>query len=230
MGTRSSRKSPKVPCDIVTHVCTILRRQYGRPRLGNPRDPLDDLIYVVLSNKTTSAMSGRVYGDLKARFPKWENLLDAPAKATQQILRPAGLSAVKTTYIRAALRKIRRDFGACDLASLRSLSTLEAETYLCSLPGVSLKVAKCVAMYTLRGQVLPVDGHVHRLAIRLGWTKKRRADQCHEELETLVPPKLRFAFHVDAILHGRLLCRPKGPLCGQCCIRDSCQFVLKAGR
>ena len=90
------------------------------------------------------------------------------------------------------------------------------------LDGVSEKVAKCVMMYTLGFDVLPVDVHVHRVATRLEWTNRKRADQCHEELEALVKPRYRFAFHVDCICHGRAVCRPKNPRCNDCVIRRYC--------
>jgi len=220
---------PRRLTKVVESVCTRLHRRYGKPRLDNPQEPLDDLIFIVLSNKTTPGTAGRVYGKLKQRFATWNHLLLAPARTTKRILRPAGLSGIKTAYIRAALRKIRRDFGTCDLSARRRRSPQEAEHYLGTLPCVSLKVAKCVGMYTLGGEVLPVDSHVHRVTVRLGWTNRRRADQCHEELESLIPGPFRFALHVDLIVHGRLVCRPKAPLCGDCCIRNFCKFDRKTG-
>ena len=91
-----------------------------------------------------------------------------------------------------------------------------------SIAGVSDKVARCVMMYTLGAKVLPVDAHVHRLARRLGWTERKRADECHSELEAIIPPERRFTFHVAAILHGRAVCRPRDPRCAECCLRSYC--------
>lgn len=207
----------------VEGVCRALEAKYGRPRLGNPRNPVDDLVYIILSNKTMPATASKVYRELRSRFITWTDFLRVPARTIRGILRPAGLSVVKTSQLRRSLRKIRRDFGGLDLAVLRSWSTSEAEEYLLSLPGVSKKVAKCVIMYTMRGHVLPVDAHVHRIARRLGWTRKRRADQCHEELEAIVPAAARYALHVDCVVHGRLVCRPANPACSDCCIRQYCK-------
>jgi hypothetical protein len=36
----------------ISPVCRALSRVYGSPRHGNPRNPLDDLIYIVLSTRT----------------------------------------------------------------------------------------------------------------------------------------------------------------------------------
>ena len=209
---------------VVRRVCEALAATYGRPRFGNPRKPLDDLIYIVMSNKTTPEMARQVYARIRQRFPDWHDVLTARPRVLRSILRPAGLATVKSSQIRAALRRIRCDFGKCDLAGLRSRPEQEIHNYLMSLPGVSDKVAKCVMMYTMGLDVLPVDSHVHRIAKRLGWTARRRLDQCQDELAVLVPPKRRYAFHVDCIAHGREVCRPTAPACQACCIRRHCDY------
>ncbi len=221
------QKPNRVRCRTVQNVCETLKRSYGTPRLGNPSDPLDDLVFITLSNKTGPRTARRTFKALLERFRKWEDLLTAPISEVRRLLKPAGLSSVKSRHLRAAIRSIKNQFGSCDLRVLRGKPENEIEAFLVSLPGVSEKVAKCVMMYTLNAKVLPVDVHVHRVAGRLGWTARKRADQCHEELESLVPPKLRFAFHVDCVLHGRQVCRPHEPLCQSCCINGSCQYFRR---
>ena len=169
-------------------------------------------------------MAQRIYWALREKFKKWDKILSAPNVALQALLKPAGLSVVKSKHIRRALRLIRRRFGVCSLAPLKRFSPREAENFLVGLPGASEKVAKCVMMYTLNFPVLPVDTHVHRISVRLGWTARKRADQCHAELEALVPPQLRKKFHVGCIAHGRMVCRPRNPLCQDCEIRKFCAF------
>lgn len=215
-------KPPRVRVQIVRRVCEALERHYGRPRLGNPEDPLDDLVYTVISNKTSPEMALRTYARIKREFVSWNEVLGSPASVLQSLLQPAGLATVKSQQIRAALQKIKKDSNSCDLNQLQGRSEGEIQEYLISLPGVSEKVAKCVMMYTMGADVLPVDSHVYRIAKRLGWTSRKRADQCHDELEALVPPKRRYTFHVDCILHGRSICHPKNPTCARCCISRHC--------
>ena len=151
-----------------------------------------------------------------------------PISALRSLLRPAGLSVIKSRHIRAAFRSIKESFGVCDLSPLKGLAPEAAQDYLVGLPGVSEKVAKCVMMYTLGAAVLPVDTHVHRISGRLGWTARKRADQCHAELEALVPPILRRDFHVACVAHGRKVCRPLNPLCHECPISRYCTFFKAA--
>lgn len=221
------QRPPRSRGQIVRRVCESLASAYGLPRLGNPRNPIDDIIYIVLSNKTAPTTAVKTYRKLKKRFPKWETLLGARASTLRSVVKPAGLSGVKSQQIRDALKKIRSDFGRLSLRQLRQWPDAEAQRYLTSLPGISEKVAKCVMLYTLSGQVLPVDAHVHRISTRLGWTDRKRADQCHAELELLVPPPRRYALHVDCVAHGRSVCRPISPLCQECCIRRHCECYKK---
>jgi endonuclease III len=200
------------------------------PTLGNPSDPIDDLVFVSLSNKSAPSVYQQVFRNLKLAFPDWKLFLAAPPTKLRELLRPAGLWRKRSRYLRAALRQIFRDFGNFDLRHLKEWESDRAIKYLAKLPGVSEKVARCVLMYTLGFRVLPVDVHVHRVATRLGWTKRRRPDQCHLELEAVVPARWRFSFHVGAIAHGREVCRPSKPKCEVCCIRRECEYYRKLHR
>ena len=215
---------PLIDKRVVRRVCEILERTYGRPRLGNPKKPVDDLIYVILSNKTSPQMAQTTFGRVKQRFSNWEDITLSSASVLHRILRPAGLATVKSRQIRAMLKTIKADFGSCSLDGFARRSQSEVQEYLVRLPGVSEKVAKCVMMYTLGFSVLPVDSHMHRIARRLGWTNRKRADQCHTELESLIAPQRRYAFHVDCIAHGREVCRPTEPLCRECPINRYCVY------
>ena len=147
----------------VRGVCGILRAAYGMPRFGNPTDPLDDLIYVIVSTRTTMAVAQRISGQLKAAFAIWDDALRPPVSRLRRILKPSGLSVKKSRQIVTALRRIKTRFGRCDLRPLSTQSDGQIEKFLVSLPGVSEKVAKCVMMYVMHRRVLPVDVHVYRV-------------------------------------------------------------------
>lgn len=210
-------------------MCAALAKAYGSPRHGNPLDPFDDLLFILLSNRTAPAVAARVYRELKARFPTGDDLLHANRDSLLAVLEPAGLANKRVEQLLAIAERVHKDFGAVSLDGLASWSDEGAEAYLVTLPGVSAKVARCVLMYAFERRVLPVDVHVHRVATRLGWITNRRADQSHEALDDLVAPELRFGFHVNALAHGRALCVASLPLCGECVVRDHCHYSLTGG-
>jgi endonuclease III len=216
-------RRPKRRAQIVNRVCEALEEEYGRPRLGNPTKPLDDLIFILISNRTSPNLAEQTYQRLKKKFPQWDDILESPPWKLRAILKSSGLSRKKSQQIRSLLRKVKDDFGQCDLDELASWEEDDTNQYLKGLAGVSDKVAKCVMLYTLSSDVLPVDVHVYRVSKRLGWTARNRAAQTHDELEALIPPSKRFAFHVDCIAHGRSICRSK-PDCYRCKIRKDCDY------
>lgn len=207
----------------VRTVCRILQNTYDLPTFGNPSDPLDDLVYILISTRTSIEVAQRVFGQVRRKFQKWNSILESRPSILRRILKPAGLSEKKSTQIRTSLVAIQRSFGRCELNTLSTKTDAEVHAFLTSLPGVSDKVAKCVMLYAMGRSVLPVDVHVYRVTKRIGWVDRKRADQCHDELESLIPPPLRHAFHVDCIAHGRAICRAV-PRCEHCPIRRYCNF------
>lgn len=203
-------------------VCAALVDAYGLPRHGNPEHPVDDLAYVLISNRTPPDRAGRVYRALKAAYPKWEVLPGADLDAIAAVLQSAGLARKKGAQLQETVATILRDYGSLDAPALWTKPDDELLAYLTSFNGVSDKVARCVLLYTLGREVLPVDVHTHRVAFRLGWTARTRPEQSHEELEALVQPSLRYAFHVGTIALGRKRCTARNPDCPQCPILDYC--------
>jgi endonuclease III len=223
---RTKKESSEV--SRIRSVCRTLKRVYGDPRHGNPKRPLDDLIYIVLSTRTRDARFRNTFRDLKESFPNW-NIFPKDRAKIARILAPGGLGGLKTRQIIGIIAKLRKCFGAATLSPLKRMTQRDAERFLTSLPGVGPKIAKCVLMYTLRREVLPVDIHVHRLATRLGLRTKKRPDTSQELIESAVPPQLRYSFHVNAIAHGRTLCLASRPKCDRCPISKWCQYYVDRG-
>ncbi len=178
---------------------------------------------MLLTNRSTAAAAASVYRRLRRTYPTWDRLVAAPIGDVRAILRPLGLQWLRSRQIRALLRRVRSRFGSCTLDPLRALEPANARAILESLPGVSTKVAKCVQLYTLGTNVLPVDIHVFRISSRLGLLSKCRPALSHDALEEVIPPPLRYAFHVTCVAHGRAVCRAR-PRCDECCIRQLCVF------
>jgi len=213
---------PEVPIDTIVN---ILSDRYGNPRHGNKHNPLDELLYIILSNRTQPAAHQAAYRMLKRTYPSWNSLRPAELDRVQAILRPTGFSRLRSAQIVHILERLRMRFGRATLSPLYRMSDREAEEFLVSLPGVSKKVAKCVLMYSLQKDVLPVDVHVHRLATRLGIPTKKRPDTSQDLVEAAIPPKLRYSFHVNAIAHGRKICTPRHAKCYLCPIELYCRKI-----
>lgn len=148
----------------------LLVKAYGSPNHNNKQDPLDELVFIILSQMTTFPSFERVYSRLRQAAPQWDDVLVMSLRALKQIIKDAGLSNQKAPRLKAIFARLKEDFGSVTLDPLREMKTRDAEDYLVTLPGVQRKTAKCVLMYSLQRAVLPVDTHVLRVSRRLGLT------------------------------------------------------------
>jgi endonuclease III len=203
----------------------LLVQEYGDPPWTPRADPLSELIGTILSQNTSDLNSGRAYAALRAAFPTWEQVRDAPAEAVASAIHGGGLAAIKAPRIQRVLTTIGAQRGSLDLCFLADMPVDEARCWLMSLDGVGAKTAACVLMFSLGKPVMPVDTHVHRVSGRLGLSAP---DDTPEEtealLESLVPPAVRYAFHINVITHGRLVCKAQRPRCAQCILACHCDF------
>ncbi|TAK81022.1 MAG: endonuclease III [Dehalococcoidia bacterium] len=206
---------------------TALATHYGEPSrfrlpLGNKRDPLDELIYILLTVQTQYGVDG-VWDALKSRFPTWDHVLRAREESLRRVIAPLGLSEQRAKRIRIVLRAIRDEMGTLSLRRLRRMSTADAEAFLTSLPGVGLKVARCVLMYTCGHDVLPVDAHVLRVSKRVGLlTEETSWPDAHESIHRAVRPEHRYSLHVNLVRLGRDLCGARVTQCHACPLARMC--------
>jgi endonuclease III len=184
---------------------------------------LDEFLYIYLSLRTHERGFQTAYSNFKLRFPSWESAFRATKKQIASAIAPAGLATQKAARIKESLRIIKTEFGELSLRKLKYLAPADAEKFLIRLPGIGVKSARCIMMYSLGHEVLPVDTHVARIAARLGWTSENsNSAELHDELEVLIPPRARFGFHVRCVQHGRAICRGHFPACNRCCLAGVC--------
>ena len=214
--------------DSLCRISDRLSEEYGDPRLGNKEDPLDELVFIILSAKTAERSYLRTYDALKKAFPIWFDILDAPDGAVASAIALGGLANKKETQIRALLSAIRDHPGPNGLSLLADLDNAEAEVFLTSLPGVGLKTARCVLMYSLGRGVFPVDTHVRRVLSRLGViSHERLTDGVQNSIQRTVPTDSRYKLHVNLVAHGRAVCTAQNPRCGSCILNDVCEYPLR---
>lgn len=211
------------PDRLLRRANALLARRYATPRLKNLRHPVSEIVFIILSARTQGANHEAIYRRLRREFRTWDAVRDADESHIERIIRDAGLSRIKAAQIKGALTKISTDFGSLCGAGLRRMPDDELESYLTTLPGVGLKTARCVMMYSLDRKVFPVDTHCMRLFENLGLISGRmRFEYAQEPLQAQVPEPIRYSLHVNAVAHGRETCIAPSPRCGSCPIRSLC--------
>jgi len=228
MVTREGRVETKF-----TAVVERLDERYGRKTWRSHGSPIDELVGTILSQHTSDVNTARAFTALTARFPTWSAARAAPSEEIADAIRSGGLAQMKAPRIKAILAEIEDERDGFDLAFLGELPLDEARGWLTALRGVGPKTAACVLLFSLGRPAMPVDTHVHRLSRRLGLVgPKISADATHGALEALLGGDREdtYSFHLNAIAHGRAVCRARTPRCESCRLTDLCDYYHDASR
>ncbi|RYX85656.1 Fe-S cluster assembly protein HesB [bacterium] len=206
-----------------------LCHEYGCP-IGyfHNLDAMDELISSLLSHRTKNADSGRAWKQLKARFPNWDDALNAPVEEIEEAIAPCTWPEQKAPRVQAVLREIKERRGEFSLDFLAEMSVPDARAWLESITGVGPKTsAATLAFSHLRMRALPVDSHHHRVAQRLGLIPMSLSvGPSHAVLEAMLPTdwdaQQVYDNHEVLMLHGQRVCHHHSPKCNNCVLLDIC--------
>jgi len=208
-----------------------LAEAYGIPQWGQPQPPLDELVSTILSQNTNDRNRDLAFTRLRARFPTWEAVRDAPPDEVIDTIRPAGLGNQKGPRIQEVLRQITAERGSLDIEFLRGLPDEEALAWLTRFKGVGPKTASIVLVFSLGKPAFPVDTHVYRVSGRIGLRPASiSVEQAHTYLAGVFLPPQYGPGHINLILLGRRTCHARKPDCPHCPVQDLCQYLLKTGQ
>lgn len=198
---------------------------YGEPAWRQHLPPVDELVSTILSQSTSDTNRDKGFYALKARYPDWESVMNAPEAEVIATIRPAGLANQKGPRIQKALRYVMDDQGEISLDFLEDLSLDEAKSWLTAIKGIGPKTAAIILLFAFNRPAFPVDTHVHRLTRRLGLIgPKVSAEKAHPILENIGDPDTFYPFHLNIIRHGREVCIARKPKCEICPLQAYCDY------
>lgn len=219
---------------LIERIDELLEARYRSADLFNLDDPLDETVFILLSQQTREAVYRRVFADLRRRFPRWIDAAAASLRDLERILEPAGFQRRKARQLKDLLAQVKeadreravgpaaKPAGDLTLSFLTELDDGDAERFLVGLPGIGPKSARCVLSYSLDRATFAVDTHVHRIFTRLGVVPSagRKAD--HDPFQDAVPRSARKRLHINLVHHGREVCRSQKQRCGECVLVSFC--------
>ena len=198
---------------------------YGHPVWRNPLPPVDELVSTILSQNTNDTNRDRAFEALRARFPTWKEVRDAPQEEVVEAIRSAGLANQKGPRIQNVLREITDERGEISLDFLEDLSPEEASDWLMQFKGVGPKTASIVLLFSLGKPAFPVDTHIYRVSGRIGLRPAQmNVEKAHELLAKLFPPDAYYAAHLNIIRLGREICQARRPICSNCPLQNLCDY------
>jgi endonuclease-3 len=203
-----------------------LTEYYGELPFSS-KDPMSMLVDIILSHRTRDEQTAAAYDNLLKRFGSWEAVRDAPTNEVEKTIENVNWPEAKAPRLQALMRRITEERGELNLDFLRDLPVEEGAAWLSRLEGVGPKTTACVLLFSCQKPILPVDTHVHRVAIRLGLIgKKVSADAAHDLLQALLPNDARtiYNFHKALLRHGQRICVYDRPRCNRCPLTDLCDY------
>jgi len=212
----------------VQKILELLSAEYGSVSWRRRGKPVAVLVQTILSQNTSDRNSRPAFERLLASFSGWHDIANAGVAQICRAIQAGGLGMVKARYIKKALQEIQHRRGGFDLEFLKNLPLDEARDWLMQLPGVGMKTASVVLLFSLGMPALPVDTHVFRVTKRLGLIDdKISVEKAHRLLEQRVPSDDVYQFHVLLIEHGRGTCKAQRPRCVECVLASLCPSYEK---
>lgn len=214
---------------LSTKALEVTRRltEYYGVAEWSKKDPMSQLVDIILSHRTRDEQTAAAYDALLERFGSWEGVRDAPTQEVEEAIANVNWPEVKAPRLQTIMRQITEERGSLNLDFLRDLPVEEGAAWLNRFEGVGPKTTACVLLFSARLPILPVDTHVHRVSIRLGLIgKKISADTAHDLLQALLPQDSQtiYNFHKGLLRHGQRICVFERPRCGKCPITDLCDY------
>ena len=176
------------------------------------------VVAVALSAQATDVGVNRATKDLFQIADTPEKMLALGEEGLIQHIKTIGLFRNKAKNVIKMSRILAEEYGGVVPSSRAALQ---------SLPGVGRKTANVVLNMWWHFPAQAVDTHIFRLCNRAWIAPGKDVDAVERAIEDHVPAEFQLHAHHWMILHGRYICLARKPRCGDCIIRDLCQYEEK---
>lgn len=177
------------------------------------------LIAVMLSAQTKDKYVNEVTKDLFKKYPDPLSLCNADINELFNMIKNLGLANNKSKALIEASKIIHYNYDDKIPSSLEELT---------KLPGVGRKTANVVLALGFQIPALPVDTHLHKMAIRLGYVKEKSTVlEAEEALKKYIDKALWIKAHHLFLLYGRYFCLKNNPKCEGCKLKTYCKYNKK---
>lgn len=173
------------------------------------KDPYTLLVAVLLSAQCTDVRVNQITPTLFALADNPYDMAKQSIEDIKAIIRPCGLSPMKSKGIHGLSKIIIEEHGGEVPASFEALERM---------PGVGHKTASVVMSQGFGVPAFPVDTHIHRLMYRWTLTNGKNVVQTEKDAKRLFPEELWNKLHLQIIFFGREYCPARGHKPSECVI------------
>lgn len=182
----------------------------------NDGDPFRVMLAEMMLVRTRADLVAPVYRELVHRWPEVAALAAASDEDVEAVLLPLGLPQ-RIPFFRKAAQHLLDTYGGAVPADRKQLERI---------PGVGRYTAEAVLAFAYGQAIVPVDVNVLRWAARVTGRPMSHATKGSAELRSvladLAPLGGRKAYKL--LDFTRLVCRARKPRCGECPVRDLCEY------
>ena len=167
----------------------------------NHKDPYTLLVAVLLSAQCTDERVNQITPKLFKKADSAEKMIKLSVKEIEDIIRPCGLSPMKSKGIYGLSKMIIEKHNGkvpCNFDDLEAF------------PAVGHKTASVVMSQAFGFPAFPVDTHIHRLMYRWGLTNGKNVETTEKDAKRLFPKNLWNKLHLQIIYYGREYCPARG--------------------
>ncbi len=178
--------------------------------------PHELLIATRLSAQCTDARVNMVTPALFERYKTPYDFANADVSEVEEYIKSCGLYKTKARDIVEMNKRI------CEVFKGNVPDNMEDLT---SLAGVGRKTANLILGDVFKKPAVVVDTHCIRITSRLGFHNIKDAVKIEKILREALDPNESNDFCHRLVLHGRAVCTARSPKCGECCMREFCEYA-----
>mgnify|MGYP001265461818 FL=1 len=167
----------------------------------NHKDPYTLLVAVLLSAQCTDERVNQITPILFKKADSAEKMIELSVKEIEDIIRPCGLSPMKSKGIYGLSKMIIEKHNGKVPSNFDDLE---------AFPAVGHKTASVVMSQAFGFPAFPVDTHIHRLMYRWGLSDGKNVETTEKDAKRLFPKKLWNKLHLQIIFYGREYCPARG--------------------
>lgn len=214
---------------LLTFAQTALKKKFPLPDAApdeEPRPLLEELVYAICRENSTSADADAGYARLRKAFIDWNEVRVSTVQEVGEFLRPLTAPGSRAKRIIGLLQEVFEATYTFDLGELTKKGLKDTARKLRFYKeGVNDYAVAWVVQRTLGGHAIPLDDATLRILTRLGVVEEPDP----ESLEAIrgsiehVIPKTRGPEFTDLMsLLAKETCVEKDPHCSACPLKSEC--------
>ncbi|MBI1743963.1 endonuclease III domain-containing protein [Candidatus Acetothermia bacterium] len=211
----------------VQQIYDRLLSHYGHQDWWPADSPFEVIVGAILTQNTAWTNVEKALANLKFEkllTPKKLARVSLPKLAT--LIRPAGYYNQKAKKLKIFLDYLSAEYGL-NLERFLRLPTERLREELLSLWGIGEETADSICLYAANKPIFVVDAYTVRVFSRMGLVSE---DISYAALQTLFMSNLKHdarffnEYHALIVMHGKLTCRKREPLCTACLLQKNCAY------